>query len=169
MTVTDILAIIGAVTGIVGTMLALAALGWDFYKWRYSERVRLRVWATPGFASTNNPSEKLIMISVTNIGKIATTLKVLSFHGFDSKKELKNRNGKDVSINLHPLYATGPFPYRLEPGNEWSGAIDETQPSLQKYLNHKYFIVQVEDTMSAKPFRGEVDQKRMKQSLAEKP
>jgi hypothetical protein len=96
-------------------------------------------------------------------------LKLLSFHGFDSKKEMKKRNGKDVSINLNPLYATGPFPYRLEPGNEWSGAIDETQPSLQKYLNYKYFIVQVEDTMSGKPFRAEVDQKRMKESLAERP
>ena len=40
MTTTDVLAIIGAVTGITGTLLAMGALIWDFYKWRYSERVR---------------------------------------------------------------------------------------------------------------------------------
>jgi hypothetical protein len=167
LTTTDVLALIGAVTGITGTLLALAAVIWDFYKWRYSERVRLRVWAAPGFRSTVNPRETLISISVTNIGKVATTLKLLFFHGFDSKKELKKRNGKDVSVNLHPLYPTGPFPYRLEPGNEWSGAIDQKQPPLLKYLEHKYFIVQVEDTMSEKPFRAEIDKKRCRESLAE--
>ncbi len=167
MTPTDVLAIIGAVTGITGTMLAIAALVWDFYKWRYSERVRLRVWATPGFANTANPNETLISISVTNIGKVPTTLKLLSFHGFDSKKEMKKRNGQDVSINLNPLYATGPFPYRLEAGNEWSGAIDQTQPFLQKYLRHKYFIVQVEDSMSDEPHRAEIDKDRFVKSLKE--
>jgi hypothetical protein len=167
LTTTDILAVIGAVTGITGTLLALAALIWDFYKWRYAERVRLRVWATPGFANTANPQEILINISVTNIGKIPTTLKLLSFHGFDSKKELKKRNGKDVSINVRPLYPTGPFPYHLEPGKEWNGAIDQTQPLLMKYLNYKYFMVQVEDTMSEKPFRAEIDQKRFRESLTE--
>lgn len=104
---------------------------------------------------------------MTNIGKIPTTLKLLSFHGFDSKKELKKRNGKEVSINISPLYPTGPFPYRVEPGNEWHGAIDQTQPLLLKYLNHKYFIVQVEDTMSEKAFRAEIDKKRFRESLAE--
>ena len=107
------------------------------------------------------------MISVANIGKIPTTLNLLSFHGFDSRKELKKRNGKDVTINLTPLYAKGAFPYRLEPGNEWSGAIDQRQPLLQKYLNHKHFIVEVEDIMSDKPFRAEVDQKRFRELLNE--
>lgn len=79
LTATDVLAIIGAVTGITGTLLALGALIWDFYKWRYSERVRLRVWATPGFANTANPHELLISISVTNVGKIPTTLKAVIF------------------------------------------------------------------------------------------
>lgn len=165
MTTTDVLAIIGTITGITGMLLALLALIWDLYKWRYSERIRLRVWATPGFTSTHNPTETLISISVTNIGKVPTTLKLLSFHGFDSKEELKKRNGKDVSVNLYPLYATGPFPYRLEPGNEWSGSIDQTQPLLQKYLQHEYFIVQVEDTMSKTGFRAEIDKDRFVQSL----
>jgi|GEM_PF-3434711 hypothetical protein len=51
--------------------------------------------------------------------------------------------------------------------DEWSGAIDQRQASLLKYLEHKYFIVQVEDTMSEKPFRAEIDKKRFRESLAE--
>ena len=165
MTVTDVLAIIGAVTGITGTLLGLAALIWDFYKWKFSEKVRLHVSAIPGFTTTINPNDNLLSITVTNIGKVATTIKVLSFHGFDSKQELKNRNGKDVSVNLNPMYATGPLPYRLEPGNEWTGSINQDQPLLKKYLDHKYFVVQVEDTMSDKPFRAIVDQERFRRSL----
>ncbi|CAN5849405.1 hypothetical protein BH24ACI1_BH24ACI1_08340 [soil metagenome] len=64
MTTTDILAIIGAITGIFGTIAGLAALGWDFYKWRYSERVRLKVTATPNFVSTTNPHKSLIWVTV---------------------------------------------------------------------------------------------------------
>jgi len=35
----------------------------------------------------------------------------------------KNRNGKVISVNLNPMYATGPLPYRLEPGNDWPAQI----------------------------------------------
>jgi len=165
MTVTDVLAIIGAVTGITGTLLGLGALIWDFYKWKFSEKVRLQVSAISGFTTTVNPNDNLLSITVTNIGKVPTTIKILSFHGFDSKKELKNRNGKDISVNLNPMYATGPLPYRLEPGNDWTGSINQDQPVLKKYLNHKYFVVQVEDTMSDKPFRAIVDQERFRKTL----
>jgi len=163
MTVTDVLAIIGAVTGITGTLLAVGALIWDLYKWRYSERVRLRVWASPGFTTTLNPQEKLLHFSVTNIGKVATTIKLLSLHGFDSEKEMKKqkRIGKEPSVIISPVYASAPLPHRLEPGNEWSGAIDQTQPGIQGYLKFKYFIVQVEDTLSENPFRAEIDKSRL--------
>jgi hypothetical protein len=70
-------------------MLGLAALIWDYYKWRYAERVLLRVTANPGMVSTQNPKEKLIMVSVTNVGKIPTTINLLSLHGFTSKKGSK--------------------------------------------------------------------------------
>ncbi len=93
MTTTDVLAIIGAVTGITGTLLAMGALIWDFYKWRYSERVRLRVWASGGHVTTVNPHEELIRISVTNIGKVATTIQAIALHGFNSRREMKKRSG----------------------------------------------------------------------------
>jgi hypothetical protein len=89
---TRLLAIIGAVTGTIGTIAGLAALGWDWYKWRYSENVRLKVTANPNFIFVqNNPllpdksHENLIWVSVTNVGKIPTTVKLVSFNGFSSK------------------------------------------------------------------------------------
>lgn len=118
MTSTDVLAIVGAVTGTIGTLLALAALGWDFYKWRYAERVQLEVIANPGMVSTDNPNEKLIMVRVTNIGKVSTTIKLLSLHGFDSKKALRKRNGQNVAVAHLPMYCP-PLPHKLSPGEEW--------------------------------------------------
>jgi hypothetical protein len=47
LTTIDVLAIIGAVTGVIGTIAGVAALAWDYYKWRYSERVQLKVTAIP--------------------------------------------------------------------------------------------------------------------------
>ncbi len=159
MTVTDVLAVIGAVTGVIGTMLALAALGWDYYKWRYSERVQLKVSANPGFINPAKPNEPFISVSVTNIGKIPTTINLLSLHGFNTKAELKGRNGKDVAVVTTPLYSR--LPARLEPGNEWVGGIDQSSKAIERYLKYEHFIVQVEDTMSKKPFRAEVDKSRL--------
>src|SRR5258706_5761170 len=125
MTQTDVLAIIGAITGIIGTIAGFGALGWDFYKWRYSERVRLKVFANLNFISTDNPRDEMLMISVTNIGKVATTIKMLSFHGFNSKRELKKRNGNEMSIMMNPLH--GQLPARLNPGDDWTGTARQGQ------------------------------------------
>lgn len=152
MPTTDVLAIIGAVTGIIGTIAGLAALGWDFYKWRYSERVRLKVTATPNFVTTINPHKKLIWVTVTNIGKIPTTIKLLSLHGFDTKAELKKRNGKDLSIIMNPLH--GQLPVRMNPGDDWGCGFTQDGEDIEKYYEYNHFIIQIEDTMSEKPFRA---------------
>lgn len=162
MTLTDILALIGAVTGIIGTMLGIAALGWDFYKWRYSERVRLKVWASGGHVSTANRNEQLIRISVTNIGKIGTTIQAIALHAFNSKKEMKKRYGESLSIVVHPMFAT--LPARIEPGNDWNGYLRQDTPDIYEYLKFKYFIVQVEDSISGKPFRAEIDKSSIKRN-----
>ncbi|MBS1770033.1 MAG: hypothetical protein JSS77_10250 [Acidobacteria bacterium] len=153
LTTTDVLAIIGAVTGIVGTIAGVSALVWDYYKWRHSERVRLTVLATPGFVSTSDPYTKYIHISVTNVGKIPTTIKLLSFHGFDSKKHLKSRRGHHVSLVMTLGYGT--LPVRLNPGDDWIGGIRQDQ--FVEYQAYKYFYVQIEDTMSEFPFRAEIE------------
>jgi hypothetical protein len=155
LTTTDVLAIIGAVTGIIGTIAGLVALGWDYYKWRYAERVQLKVLAVPGFLATHDPRrEEFIMVSVTNVGKIPTTLKVISLHGFESKKKLKKRNGQKVAITPNPLYSQ--LPHRLEPGNDWTGGVRQSK-DLEEFLKYEYFVIQIEDTMSKEPFRAIVD------------
>jgi hypothetical protein len=164
MSLTDALALIGAITGTIGTMLGLAALIWDYYKWRYAERVLLRVTANPGMVSTQKPDEKLIMVSVTNVGKIPTTINLLSLHGFNSKKALKKRNGENVAIAHRPLYCP-PLPHKLSPGDDWTGFLLQHSNGMEEYLNYRYFIIQVEDSMSTRPFRAEVDKERMKADL----
>lgn len=155
-TTTDILAVIGAITGIIGTFAGLGALSWDFYKWRYSERVRLRVMATPGFVTTTDPSTEYVHVAVYNVGRMRTTIKAISLHGFDNKKELKKRNGKKIRIVWNPSY--GQLPAILEPGDDWACGL--LQSSINKeYLQFEYFIVQIDDTMSEFPFRAQVDKK----------
>lgn len=79
MTTTDVLAIIGAVTGIIGTIAGLFALCWDYYKWKYAERVQLKVTAIPNFVNAEDRRKEMIWVSVTNIGKIPTTINFLPF------------------------------------------------------------------------------------------
>ena len=160
LTTTDVLAVIGAVTGIIGTIAGLGALGWDYYKWRYSERVQLKVIATPGMSTTFS-NETLIRINVVNIGKISTTIKMLSFHGFNSKADMKKRNGKNLRIVITTLYSE--LPAKLNPGDDWDGYITQYQEGFEDYLKFKHFIVQIEDTMSEFPFRAEIDKSRIKE------
>jgi hypothetical protein len=144
-------------------VISTTVLIWDLYKWRYAERVRLEVSATPGFVMTNDPyKRKFIHVSVTNIGKIKTTIKLISLHGFNSKRELKKkRNGENVSIMLNPEY--GKLPVTLEPGDDWACGFVENFDGIEKYLEYPIFVVQINDTMSRFPFHAEVD----KQLLAE--
>jgi hypothetical protein len=161
---TRLLAIIGAVTGIIGTVAGLAAIGWDFYKWRYSERVRLKVTANPNFLFYHpglpdhmQPKDNLLAVSVTNIGKIPTTVKFVSFHGFNSKSAMRKRNGEEMSFAMTPKYAE--LPAKLAHGDDWTGFF--LQDGLETYLKYEYFVVQIEDSMSEFPFRAIVDKQSM--------
>ncbi|MBA3715916.1 MAG: hypothetical protein H0W76_26295 [Pyrinomonadaceae bacterium] len=160
MTTTDVLAIIGAVTGIIGTIAGLFALCWDYYKWKYAERVQLKVTAIPNFVNAEDRRKEMIWVSVTNIGKIPTTIKLLTLHGFNSKRGMKKRNGENLAIITQPFY--GQLPAKLNPGDDWDGGFDQHSEGIEEYLKYKYFVVQVEDTMSNKPFRAEVDKSLVK-------
>jgi len=160
MNLTDVLALIGAITGTIGTMLALGALGWDFYKWRYSERVRLRVTAAPNFVSTDNPNQPMIFVSIANIGRITTTIKIISLQGFESKKALKKRHGQKISVVRSFLY--NQLPVKLSSGEDWGGGIRQDTPDIDEFMKFKHFIVSIEDSVSDWPFRAEVDKALMR-------
>lgn len=155
MTVTDVLALIGAVTGIIGTVAGISALGWDYYKWRFAERVQLRVSAVPNFLSTDNPHEPMIWVHITNVGKISTKIHNISIQGFDKKPTKKKRHGDKIAIVRQILY--NQLPVMLHPGEDWSGGIRQNTPDIQEFTTFKYFIVSIEDSVSDWPFRAEVD------------
>jgi hypothetical protein len=56
---------------------------------------------------------------------------------------------------LNPLH--GQLPAKLNPGDDWACGFSQNEESIEKYYKFNHFIVQIEDTMSEKPFRAEVD------------
>lgn len=162
LTTTDVLAIIGAITGTVGTLLALAALLWDYYKWHLSEQVQLKVTAFPGFLmTTGDPNQEYISLTATNIGKIPTTIKLITLQGFEKKKDLKKRNGQRVSI-VTPAY--GQLPVQLKPGDDWTGGIYQDLSGIEEYYKYNLVFIQFEDTMSKTPIRAQLDIEKIKSS-----
>ncbi len=73
---------------------------------------------------------------------------------------MKKRNGENLAIITQPFY--GPLPAKLNPGDDWGGGFDQNSEDIEEYLKYKHFVVQVEDTMSNKPFRAEVDKSLVK-------
>lgn len=73
---------------------------------------------------------------------------------------MKKRYGKGLAIIPQPLFAT--LPARIEPGNDWNGYIRQDTPDIYEYLKFKHFIVQVEDSISGKPFRAEIEKTSIK-------
>ena len=69
-----------------------------------------------------------------------------------------------MGIVTRPIYGP-PLPHKLNPGEDWTGCLLQQGNGMEEYLEYRYFIVQIEDTMSTKPFRAEVDKERMKAEL----
>jgi hypothetical protein len=96
MTATTVIAWIGAVTVTV-------ALVWDLVKWWYAERVILDIHASPNMVITTDTETPHIMVVVTNRGRLTTTLKLLSFEVYDTKRQMKRRKPVKQSVVPHPL------------------------------------------------------------------
>ena len=160
LTLTDLLAIIGAIAGTLGTVLALMAIGWDFYKWRYNETVQLEVSAFPNFASTAN-TQIYIRVMVTNIGKIATTVKLISVQGFDSKpkRTSKKYEGKDLGI-INP--AIGSLPVKLNPSDDADFLIFQNFEGIEKFRKYQYLYFRIEDSVSKRKFGAAIKMRDIK-------
>jgi hypothetical protein len=138
----------------------LIALGWDIYKWKVAERVQLKVSAMPGFVmTTGDPRQRYISITATNTGKISTTIKLLTLHGFKNKKDLKKRNGEMASI-VTPVY--GQLPVRLNPGDDWTAGLLQDLNGIEEYFQYPFVFVGFEDTVSDKPVRAQLDMEKIK-------
>ncbi len=145
---TEIAAWIGAATG-------TCALVWDFIKWWYSERVSLKISASPGMLHTHDPTKKPhVMVVVTNKGKLTTTLTLLSFEVYDTWWQSKR--GKPTLQSIVPHPDPGVLPYVLEPGKDWMGLTEQNNPELTKYKKYEYVYCSIHHSMS-KPTRTRVN------------
>jgi hypothetical protein len=147
MTVTDVLAVVGAATGTL-------ALVWDFLKWWHSERVNLTISASPNMLMTTDPTRQAhVMIVVRNKGRLTTTLSLLSFEVYESWWKSKRRKPTLQSVVPNP--SPGVLPYVLEPGKEWMGLTLQDNEELTKYKEYEYVYCSIHHSMH-KPVRTRV-------------
>jgi hypothetical protein len=140
LTVTDVLAVIGAATGTF-------ALVWDFIKWWFSERVYLEVRASPNMNLTTDVVKvDYVMIVVRNKGKFTTTLTLLSFEVYKSWWQFK-RGKRPTLQSIVPNPNPGVLPHVLEPGKEWMGLTQQNNEELTKYKKYKYVTCSIHHSM----------------------
>lgn len=144
MTLTDTLALIGALTGTI-------ALLWDFFKWSQTGvKVLLRISPnmTPfGFAEEEFKSKLNLFVEVTNTGdkKVTITHLVLTYYDSFWKRVLK-RSSKNFIV-LNPL--PGQLPQLIDIGDRWVGLIEQSQ-DLEKMAKNGYLYVGINHSSSAK-------------------
>lgn len=146
---TDTLAILGAITGVIGTVAGLGALIWDFYKWKTSGRPRLRISASGPMVSTDpRDKDEYISITVTNYGDRATTISALAFRYWKKKpsrlwKTKPDQRGLINTLAIQP----SPLPKKLDVGEVWTHLHplgDDTKTMAQQ----GYFFLEIEDAYS---------------------
>ncbi len=116
-TATDTAAWVGAVSG-------LAALVWDFYKWKFAGP-RLRGTAKPGMIGIGrgvDPSAKYLLISVKNTGRTKTTISTLSFATYRSRWARHRLDRTAAGVVPQPITADA-LPHVVDVGEEWSGTV----------------------------------------------
>jgi hypothetical protein len=134
MTVTDVLAMIGAFTG-------SAALLWDVFKW-LKTGPRVRVSAIPNMVSTgegNAYQGKNVIIEVVNTGDSKTTITHLAGYHYDSWFKPIFRF-KPTTQFVVPNPIPGRLPCELSPGERWVGLIEQTPDLIDMSVNGKLYV-----------------------------
>jgi len=132
-----------------GAVISTGVLAWDVYKWRKTNRPRLRVTAYGEFQDmdSNNP-QKYVSLTVTNIGDKPTTLNFLTFRYYATKpKRFRKQDPDQLGVFMKMVRATAQLPYKLDVGAEWSGLVLQTD-ELEKLARNGYFYVHAEDSAS---------------------
>ena len=151
MTLTDVLALVGAFTG-------SGALLWDVFKW-FNSGAKLRLSVSPntilvGGGFSGDDKTKRISIEVTNVGHRKTTLVTL---GFRCDKTLWNSltgKGSLYFVVPQPEYAQQ-LPVLLDVGERWVGLVAQTEEIEAMIRNHRFFVTMTHSA-SAKPFSKRV-------------
>jgi hypothetical protein len=158
-TVTLIIAVIGAVTGIWGAITGSIALAWDAVKWRLSG-VRLNVRVQPGMIffpgdhplmqaiAPSNPEQRQVMIVVQNRGGKPTTLTGFGMTVYRSWLSELFRVQPQCFV-FSPFRTTQPIPYLLDVGKEWIGCFDQTA-EIERYIDQRCYVL-VSSSTRTKP------------------
>jgi hypothetical protein len=118
-----------AVAAWVGAVSGLAAILWDFYKWK-TYGPKLTVSANSGMKMvTPHPLARddgdYLTIWVRNTGKTKTTLTTVSFAVYDSWWSKLRLKQSKAGIVPQPLGS--PIPFKLDVGEEWVGSVEENE------------------------------------------
>lgn len=147
MTLTDVLALVGAFTG-------SGALLWDVFKW-FNSGAKLRLNISPntilvGGGLYKQDKIKRISIEVTNVGHRKTTLVALGFRCDKTFWGLLTGKGSLYFVVPQPEYAQQ-LPVLLDVGERWIGLVAQTEEIEEMIKNHRFFVT-VTHSASAKPF-----------------
>lgn len=122
---------ITATIALWGALTGTAAIVWDIIKW-WADSPRLEVSVNPNMQIVNPKSgdlepKKLILVRVVNVGKRST--KVTCLLGLPFKTRIHRLFGKPAShgfISMTPL-ADAPLPLVLQPGDDWTGFLNQEE------------------------------------------
>jgi len=126
-TITDILAVWGAA-------VATLVLIWDIYKWAKSgPRIVLHACPDMKVIGVNEVSEDKTWVSVdaANIGDRPTTITTLGTRYYPSWFEKLRNKPKYSTVVPSPL--SGRLPYKLGPGERWSGCFEQDRFEEEVY------------------------------------
>ncbi len=135
-----------------GAIVATAVLGWDVYKWR-RRGAEIRVYASPDMQAMpplpSAPDATFIFVSVTNHGGQATTITNLAgVHYKSIFHALFDRASARFVVGNVPFGP--PLPHRLEPGDRWTGGINQDE-AVANYGKTGRYYCGVFHAMSQKP------------------
>lgn len=155
---TRFLAVLGAITGSIGSILAITALCWDIFKWRKTERCRLRVELMPNMKQhiLMGVDQDVIVIRVTNVGKLTTFITLLAINdcrGSRLTRILRRLHLIDQEAKAFWIRESeaGKLPKELKPGHEWVSTINKRSPEINAFLRENNKIwVSVSHSMSEK-------------------
>jgi hypothetical protein len=149
MSPTDIAAWVGALSGV-------AALAWDFYKWKFSGP-KLEVSTNYGMKvagpHAKHDNSDYISIWVRNTGTAKTTISTLWVVTYDSWWAQKR--GKRLKAAVIPYPAPGVIPSELDVGSEWVGAIRQSK-EINEMLRSGKMWCEVFHSWSKNPTRAHI-------------
>lgn len=107
---TQILAVVGAVTGI-------ASLSWNVYL-KLSSGPKLKVQAWAGMVQRPAPhgDPKFLKVTIQNVGTEATTLTNYGFFQYSSERDRKRRKPQTAAVLVN--YEGAKYPHKLAVGDE---------------------------------------------------